>query len=160
MENTPEELNKPINEEQAPTEQPTIFSDISTDMSGYQKNIKGARVWLYIIGVMQIGIGFYEYAQTTGYAENFRWIAFGVDAFIGLVFLGLAILSYKKPAISFIVALIFYIIVNVLVIYTAGISSVSFFWVIKILIVIALIRAIKDAREYAALKKGLDLENE
>lgn len=156
MENTPEELNKPINQEIEPTEQPTIFADLSTDMLGYQKNIKSARIWLYIIGVMQIGLGFYEYSQAAGYAENVRWMIFGIDAFIGLVFLGLAILSYKKPSIAFIIALVFYVVVNVLTIYFGGISSIGFQWIIKILIVIALVRAIKDAREYAALKQGLE----
>ncbi len=155
MENIPEEANKPINEEEHP-EQPTIFSDISTDMSGYQKNIKRARVWLYIIGGYQIIIGVSEYIKYADYAENIRWLIFGIDALIGILFIGLAMLSYRKAVIAFISALILYVVVNIWVLYSTGFTALSFYWILKIVVIVALIRAIKDAQEHASLKQRLD----
>lgn len=158
MENIPSKTNELNNQEGELSEQPTIFSDISVDNSAYEKNIRNARVWLYIIGGLQLLTGVYEYSKYPDYSDSIRWMIFGLDVFIGLVFLGLVILSYKKPVVAFTVSLVFYIVVNIWVLYSSGISALSFQLIIKVLVIIALIKAIKDAREFAALKKGLGTE--
>jgi hypothetical protein len=155
MENTTNETNELNNNEKDGVEQPTIFSDIAVDTTAYEKNITNARVWLYVIGGLQILYGAYEYFKYSDYSDAARWMIFGVEAGLGLIFISLAVLSYKKPFIAFLTALIIYILVNVWVTYMTGLSAASFGWIIKIFVIIALIRGIKDAREYAAINKDL-----
>ena len=40
-----------------------IFSDF-VDTRQYEKSLKNARIWLYVIAVIQAGIGVFEYTTT------------------------------------------------------------------------------------------------
>jgi Ca2+/Na+ antiporter len=69
----------------------------------------------------------------------------------------LAIWSYKKPAAAFLTALIFFIVVHVsdaIVEPTQLIKGI----LLKILVLVALIKGYKDAREYEQMKKTLGIE--
>ncbi len=132
----------------------TIFSDISTDMTGYDKNLKRARTWLYIIAGLQLVTGIYEYFKYSDYGTNYQILVLGIDAGIGLIFLGLSLWSYKKPVMAFVVALVFYLLVQAILIYDNP-SNIFSGIILKILIIVTLIRAIGDARESVALQTSL-----
>ncbi len=157
MENTPEknDLNP---KEKNLTEQPTIFSDIYMDTSAYEKTIRQARNWLFVIGVLQIVMGVVQYIRSDDYLSNGREIWLSVNVIIGFAYIGLAVLSFRQPMPAFIVGLILYVVVNAWTIYAVGSASFSYYWLLKILVIIALVRAIKDAKEYTSLKNGLEDE--
>ena len=150
MENQP--VNQPENEEK----QESIFTDM-TDMSGYDKHLKQARIILYILCALQIGIGVYEYFQYADLDATVAWTAFGIDAGIGLTFLACAFWSFKKPVQAFIAALIIYIVVMVAIAVTTGdYLSIIRGFILKIIVIIALVKAIKDARETEELKRSFN----
>lgn len=82
---------------------------------------------------------------------------FGIDAGIGLGFLACAIWSYKKPATAFITALIFYILVHVCLSILDPTNIVKGI-ILKILVIVALYKAYKDARDNEELKRALSAE--
>ncbi len=132
--------------------QPTIFSDI-VDTAPYEKSLRNARIYLYIIAALQFGIGIYEYAST----EDKDLVAGGIDAGIGVLFLLLALWSYKKPAIAFMTALIAFLVIHI------GLSIIdpSHIYrgiILKILVVVALIKAFKDARQVEKLRESVGTE--
>src|SRR5690242_16705263 len=83
----------------------SIFTDVY-DLAPYEKTMKNARIWLYVIAGIQFIMGIYEYNTTAD--PTVAAVAFGIDAFIALTFLGLALWSRKKPVIAFTIALVFY----------------------------------------------------
>ena len=135
--------------------QPTIFSDI-VDTAPYEKSLRNARIYLYIIAALQFGIGIYEYASTED--KNLALVAGGIDAGIGVLFLLLALWSYKKPAIAFMTALIAFLVIHI------GLSIIdpSHIYrgiILKILVVVALIKAFKDARQVEKLRESVGTTN-
>jgi hypothetical protein len=124
------------------------------DMSGYDKNLKKGRTWLYVISAMQVIMGVYEYMKYDTESQVFRWATFGIDAAIGLIFLACALWSFKKPLAAFLTALILYIVVcgGMMILNPANITSGI---IIKIFVVIALVRAYKDARHIEEMKQLL-----
>ena len=137
--------------EQADVLQDSILLDVS-DMSGYDKNLKRARIWLYVITGMQVLLGVFEYIKYDTASDEFRWMAFGIDAAIGLIFLACALWSYKKPVAAFLAALILYIVItgSFMILDPSSITSGI---IIKIFVVIALVRAYKDARDIEKMKQ-------
>jgi hypothetical protein len=129
-------------------EQESLFKDIY-DLEPYEKSMKNARIWLYVISGFQFAVGIYEYNIVPD--PTLAWIAFGIDAALALVFLGLALWSRKKPVPAFTLALSIYVIVQVgmMILDT---STIAKGLLIKILVVIALVKAHRDARKYEALK--------
>jgi predicted aspartyl protease len=71
-----------------------------------------------------------------------------------LIFLVFAAFSYKKPAISFLGALIFYLAV---IIVLAVIEPATLLQgiILKVLVVIALVKGYKDAKEFEQMKRTL-----
>ena len=139
--------------EQTSVLQDSILLDVA-DMSGYDKNLKRARIWLYVITAMQMVLGVFEYMKYENETAEFRWITFGIDAAIGLIFLACALWSYKKPVAAFLAALILYIVIctGMMILEPANIASGI---IIKIFVVIALVRAYKDARDIEDMKQVL-----
>src|SRR5947209_20515945 len=88
----------------------TIFSDMM-DTKPYEKNLRTARIWLYVVAGIQAAIGVYEYASTSD--KDLAVAAALIDGGIAVMFLLLAVWSYKKPAIAFMTALIAYIVIHV-----------------------------------------------
>jgi hypothetical protein len=139
---------------QAPTtSQETIFSDV-LDTTRYQKALKTARVYLYIIAAFQVGVGIYQYSQAAD-PELGLW-AGGVTAGLGVLFLVFAIWSYKKPAAAFMTALIVFVVAHVVTM----IADPSYIYkgiILKVLVVIALVKGYKDAREVEKLNESVGL---
>lgn len=123
--------------------QETIFSDM-LDTTPYQKHLKTARIWLYVITALQVGMGIYEYSTI----EDSQLALFAglVDAGIGVLFLLFAFLSYKRPVASFIAALVAYVVIHVGMMFLDP-SNIYKGIILKIVIVVALIRAISNARD-------------
>lgn len=131
------------------TEQESVLLDVA-DMSGYDKSLRRARGWLYVLAAMQACIGVYELCTTED--ATVGKIAFGIDLFVAVVFLGLTIWSYKKPAPAFLTSLIFYIVFIVLLCIVDP-ANIFRGILVKILFVIALVRAYKDAKEIEEMKQ-------
>lgn len=140
-----------MDNQSTPTTQESIFNDV-LDLRPYEKSLSNARIWLYIIAGLQFAVGIYEYFSIE---DNLSaGISFGIDAFIGLAFLVLAIWSKQKPFIAFTLALVLYIMVSLLVIYfepTAIVRGIIF----KVLIIVALVKAINKAKRYEEIKSAI-----
>ena len=85
---------------------------------------------------------------------SFAAVAFGIDTFVALVFLGLALWSRKKPLVAFSIALGFYALFHItfMILDPATIAKGI---IMKVLIIIALVKAIKDAKQYEEVKASI-----
>lgn len=129
----------------------SIFTGF-VDKEPYEKKMKNARGWLYVVACLQLLMGVYEYFSAE---ENLVGvIAFGIDAFIAALFLVLALWSRKKPVPAFLAALICYITfaIGFMLLDSANIYKGL---LVKILVVVALVKAYNSAREYVAIQSSL-----
>jgi hypothetical protein len=149
----PKEISMVHDETPAPTD--SVLLDMA-DMSGYDKNLRNARIWLYVISGMQIVLGIYESLTLTDAESSVQWVVFGVSAGLGLLFLACALWSYKKPYTAFLTALILYIIITVGA-FVIEPANISFGIIIKTIVVVALFRAVKDAREIEDIKNSFNI---
>lgn len=122
------------------------------DTSAYEKNMKNARTWLYIIAGFQFAMGIFEYNTTPD--ATVALIAFGIDAFIAVVFLGLGLWSRKKPVPAFTAAFAIYILI-LIGFALLDIASLYKGVVVKILVIIALVKANRDARKFEEARASL-----
>lgn len=130
--------------------QESLFSNLA-DSKPYEKSLRTARIWLYVLTVLQIGLGVYEYSTLD---PDLALFALLIDVGIGILFFGLALWSYKKPAASFLTALIVYVVIYI----GAGILEPANLYkgvLLKIFIVFALVKAYKDAREVEKWKESI-----
>lgn len=138
----------PLHEEE---EAPSLFSNL-IDTEPYEKSMRSARNWLYVIAAIQFIMGIVEY--NTADDTTVGWIAFGMDAVVAVVFLLLALWSRRNPVPAFTTALISY----VLVVAAFGLLDPSNLLrgiLLKIFIVAALVKANKDARTYTQMKQSV-----
>lgn len=143
----------PTSDNEMATKQETIFDDVY-DLAPYEKSMKNARVWLYVIAAIQVILGIVEFNTVDD--PTIAAVAFGIDAFIALVFLVLALWSKKKPVIAFTIALSFYIVIVLgLTLVSGDFTNLAKGIILKVLIVAALIKANRDARKYEAIKQSL-----
>lgn len=143
----------PTAENETNVKQESIFDDVY-DLAPYEKTMKNARGWLYAIAVIQFIIGIVQYNTVDD--PTVAAVAFGMDAFIALVFLGLALWSKKKPVVAFTIALGFYaVIILGIALLSGDFTSLVKGIIFKILVVAALIKANRDARKYEAIKQSL-----
>ena len=128
-----------------------IFSEM-VDYTPLEKSMKNARIWLYVIAGMQLIMGIYEYATTDD--PFVAWLAFGIDSGIGAIFFFLALWSRKKPKLAFTAALILYLAFNIgfMVMDPENIFKGI---LIKAIVVVALVKANKNARKYEEIKSSL-----
>jgi hypothetical protein len=138
----------PVTETKVQQEPVSILED-AIDTSDYERTLRRGRNWLYAIAAIQFVIGIYEYG--TSLEQTIGLIAFGIDAFIALVFLVFALWSRNKPVIAFTLALVFYI-VFVLAFMILDPANILRGVLIKILVIIALVKANQDARQFEATK--------
>ena len=80
---------QPETEQQTQTNE-SIFTNL-VDLAPYEKSLKNARTWLYIIAALQFGIGIFEYFTIDD--KTVAAVAFGIDTFVALVFL---VNNYKR----------------------------------------------------------------
>ena len=134
------------------TEEPTSIFNELIDTAPYEKSMKNARIWLYVIAGFQFLMGIVEYAREE--EPIVGWMAFGIDAFIAFLFLGLALWSRTKPVAAFTSALILYVL---FVAAFCILDPTNLFKgiIFKILAVVALVKANKDARTYEAFKTSI-----
>jgi hypothetical protein len=137
-------------EQQSPDPE-SIFNNL-VDLELYEKSLKNARTWLYVIAAFQFLMGVYEYFTVED--NVVAAIAFGIDAFIGLTFLALAIWSKKKPTIAFALALGLYVLflISFMILDSSNIFKGV---IIKILVIVALVKANRDARKYEEVKASI-----
>lgn len=133
--------------------QENIFSDV-VDTAPYDKSLRNARIWLYVIAGIQAAIGVYEYVTTED--KNIALIAGGIDFGIAMLFVLFAVWSYKQPAIAFLSALIAFVLIHVglAILDPANIARGI---ILKILVVIALVKAYNDARQVQKLRESVGL---
>jgi len=136
---------------QSPSSGDTIFNEVY-DLEPYKKTLKNARVWLYVIAGIQFLMGIYEYY--TAENQNVGILAFGIDAAIALIFLGLALWSRKNPVAAFTTALIVYLVFNI-GFMLLDVSNIYRGIILKILVTVALVKANIDARKYVEMKATL-----
>jgi len=129
----------------------TIFNEVY-DLAPYEKTMKNARVWLYVIAAIQFAMGIYEYYSTP--ERTVGIIAFGIDAAVAIAFLGLALWSRKNPVPAFTTALIIYLVFNIgfMILDTSNIYRGI---ILKIFATIALVKANIDARKYEEMRASL-----
>ena len=148
-------MQQPANEKFEPPQTVTEHSgtqgllDDVVDTEQYQKSMRNARVWLYVIAGFQLLMGVLEYYQADERTEGI--VAFCIDAFIALLFLALALWSRKHPVQAFTSALIAYA-VFLLVFAYFDIANLYRGVIFKVLIILALVKANKDARKYEQAK--------
>ena len=94
-------------------------------------------------------MGIFEYANETD--RTIGIIAFVIDAFIALLFLILALWSRKKPVASFTIALVIYLLLQIVFMLTDP-TNIFRGIIIKIFVIIALVKANRDARKYEEIK--------
>lgn len=137
-----------VYDEPVQQEQGSILED-AIDTSDYERTMRRARIWLFVIAAFQLLVGIFEYATTPD--STVGLIAMGIDIFIGAIFFILALWSRRKPVQAFTLALVFYIliIVGLMLLDPANIIRGIIF---KILVIIALVKANRDAREFVAAK--------
>ncbi len=141
-----EQLSNQTKEEETPREH--IFSEIY-DLKPYERTLKNARIWLYVIAGLQLIMGVIEYNQADD--PTIGWTAFGIDAFIAAGFLVLALWSRKKPVPAFTIALVSYVVLILGFMILDPVNIVKGI-IIKILVIIALVKANRDARKYEEMK--------
>src|SRR5690242_8796375 len=120
-----------------------IFNDV-IDTSPYEKNLKTARVYLYIVAALQVGVGIYQYANADD--PELAWLLGGIPGGLGILFLLFAIWSYKQPKAAFISALIVFVIAHGASMYFDP-STIYKGIILKILVIVALVKGINDARQ-------------
>jgi hypothetical protein len=133
-----------------PQPEETIFSDI-VDTAPYEKSLKTARIWLYVIAALQAIVGIYEYNSVSD--PTAALVSLLIDGGIGVVFLLLAVWSYQKPVAAFMTALITYVVIHIGMMFIDP-SNIYKGIILKVLIVVALVKACKDAREVQKLKEA------
>lgn len=146
-----------MNEQIRPTaenlEEGSLFDNVY-DLEPYEKSMRSARIWLYVIAGIQLIVGIIEYNSVND--PSLAAIVFGIDAGIALVFLALALWSRKKPVIAFTIALIFYLVVVIgVAILTGDFASLAKGIIFKVLVVVALSKANRDARRYESILSSL-----
>lgn len=112
--------------------------------------VKNAKMWLILVGAFTIILAVVYYFSI--YHQT-NLLATGIDAFVGAIFIALALWVDKKPRMATLFGLILYLIV-VLVGILASPASFSTNIIIKILVVAAL------ASGFRAAKQAEDLRNE
>ena len=130
--------------------QETIFADI-VDTKPYEKSLRNARIYLYIVAALQVGVGIYQYANSD---PEYALLIEGIPIGLGILFLVFAFWSYKKPVAAFMTALITFVVVHVLTMIDDP-SAIFRGIILKVLVVVALIKAYKDAVEYEKLRESI-----
>jgi hypothetical protein len=131
--------------------QETIFAGLY-DLAPYEKTLKSARIWLYVIAGIQLAMGIFEY--NTIAEKDLAWMVFGIDAFVAAIFLVLALWSRKSPVPAFTTALICYLLFNVIFMILDP-TNIARGIIVKVLVTVALVKANRDARKYEEIKRSI-----
>jgi hypothetical protein len=141
---------EPISTQEEPAPQTNLFADVA-DTEPYEKSMKNARIWLYVIAGFQAVMGIIEYNMIDEAALGM--MASGIDFTLALAFLGLALYSKKDPVTAFTIGLVLYVVIIGAVMFLDPASAFKGI-IIKAFSIIALVKANKDARKYVEIKKS------
>ena len=126
-----------------------------------KKRIRSAGIWLYVLAGIAILVGLViGFLMPPSVAHNLSGTSPAVFGIIyvtmGLMYLGLGLLSRKRPFAALLIALIVYITI---ILMSAIASPVSIFSgiIFKVLIIIALVRGVMSGYEAEKLKKELNI---
>ena len=147
METNKDENNIPSS---SSVSQESVFSDV-VDIRPYEKALKNARIWLYVIAGLQVIFGIVQYAITDD--KELGLIVAVIEAGIGVLFFLFALWSYKKPATAFMTALITFVVIHV----GAAIVEPTQIYkgiILKILVIVALVKGFNNAREVEKLREA------
>src|SRR3712207_4667413 len=125
---------EPISTEEESAPQTDLFANV-VDTEPYEKSMKNARIWLYVIAGFQAVMGIIEYNMIDEAA--LAMIACGIDFTLALAFLGFALYSKKDPVAAFTIALVLYVVIIGAVMFLDPASAFKGI-VIKVLAIIAL----------------------
>lgn len=131
-----------------PEAETSIFQDMELNLQPYEKTMKNGRTWLYVIAAFQFCMGIFEYFQNEGLVGTF---AFAIDAGVAVTFLIMALWSRKQPVPAFTTALVLYILF-VIAFSVLDTSNIIRGIILKIIVVGALIKAVKDAKTYVRIR--------
>lgn len=126
-----------------PPAEESIFSEEEFSMEGYDKHIRNARILLFVIAGLSLLALIYVLPLDGSFEKIFMLI--WVLAFAG-AFVALGFWTKKKPYTALLVALILFIVIQVLS-AIADPASIMQGWVFKIIIVVMLINGLRNARE-------------
>ncbi len=137
----------PEKEETPPTDQ-SIFNETDFAIRAYDKNIKNARIMLFVIAGLQLLTIFF----LGSLPEDARWIAIGIVVFISMVFVGLGLWTRKEPYKALLIAIIVY---GGLIIADAIFDPTTIYKgiILKVIAIVLLIKGMKNAKEAEELKK-------
>ena len=138
-----------IQEEETP--QPDLFANV-VDTEPYEKSMKNACIWLYVIAGFQAVMGIIEY--NTIDEASIGLMAAGIDGVLALLFLGLALYSKKNPVVAFTLALVLYVVIVGGLMFLDPASAFKGI-IIKAFAIIALVKANKDARKYVEIMQSI-----
>jgi len=130
----------------------SIFSENEFSMEGYDKHIKQARNAIFFVAViLLINVIILAVGLPAGY--EYLWLDLGIwGAFIaGFVFLGFY--TKKKPYTAIVAALCLY---AVFIILNAALDITTLYKgiIMKVIIIVLLVKGIKDAKEAQELEKN------
>jgi hypothetical protein len=140
-----------VSSDKQPENQDNIFSEVY-DLAPYEKTLKNASIWLYVISGIQLVMGIFEYSTID--EPEVGYIVLAIQGFIAVTFLVLALWSRKSPVPAFTIALVLYVLFNVLFM-ALDTSNIYRGIIIKIFVVIALVKANRDARKYQEIKDSI-----
>ncbi|TAD92409.1 MAG: hypothetical protein EAY75_02705 [Bacteroidetes bacterium] len=118
------------------------------------KNIKQGRIWLYLLSVLQAGLGIYVYLTQGGDDADLALI---IELAVAAVFLGCAIWSYRNPTPAFVTALICYVLVHTVVAIDDP-TTILRGIILKVCVIIGLVKACKNARDNDLAKRDFGIK--
>ncbi len=127
----------------------SIFPE-TPDLTESNKKINQGRGLLIFISIAQFLMGIYEYYSAE---DKFTGsIAFGIDAFVAMIFLALALATKKKPFLCLTTGLVSYI---VLIALFGFLDPTNLYngALMKFFIIFALVKGVKAAKEAEAIRK-------
>lgn len=123
----------------------SIFNEL-VDTAPFQKSLKTARIWLYVIAGFQLLLAVINYFSLKNEDPDAALAAASIYCIIAAVFYLLALLSRRKPATSFLLALIFYIAMSIGNAFLEP-ESLTRGLLLRILVIAALAKGWTNARE-------------
>lgn len=116
-----------------------------------KKGINRGRYALFILGGFNLLYGIYE---LTNQEDPFLYYAGIIDSIVGLVFIGLGVLSMYKASLSMLIGLIFY---GALIILLALVDPATIFQgiILKVIIISSLVYSFRVAREEEAKNRAM-----
>lgn len=138
-------------------EQPSLFEDMA-DTSAYEKPLRNARIWLYVVAGLHVLMAVVNYFQLKDADESIAAFTAGIYVVIAAIFFGLALWSRRKASTAFLVAVILYIafIIGFSILEPENLVRGL---LMRILVIVALIRGYQNAKNVEQIKASFGSSN-